>query len=55
MLLWRIIVVNKNVFIKVGTIHFTVMAPVSQLICVSYMEKSTNTFGPKNAPDLLDE
>ena len=26
---------------------FTIMAPVRQLICVSYVEKSTNTFGPK--------
>ncbi len=26
---------------------FTIMAPVRQLICVSYVEKSTNTFGRK--------
>ncbi len=31
------------------------MAPVSQVICVSYVEKSTNIFGPKMRQVLLDE
>ncbi len=31
------------------------MAPVRQLICVSYVEKSTNIFRPKMRQVLLDE